>query len=391
FCGFQRFLIRPEIVTFLFIAIFFYCMEHFDRYKYAPFFILPFIQVLWSNMHGLYILGILFMALYLLGEISNILIFRFLGKLEQKKFDIQQWTRRGACFLLVCVASLLNANGKDGILYPYTIFQEIFSKATSPISTVGELVSPFAFPNVPFPNPVILFKLFVLLSIVALIFNIKRLRFCYLLPFCAFFFLAVLSFRNIAIFALMAMPMTVYNIAGIIDYFKLKKRPRFLPSPHGINAALVIIIVISNILIMILIANNHIYKRLGYHRKFGFGISEFFPQEAAEYIKNPTNAIKGNIFNSADIGGYLIWQLYPERKVSLDGRWEVYGDFINNIRKFSDRNYFMQIVKKYNITLLVLGKTAQELHLVRWWLSRDPYWRFVKETKNTYIFKRLYF
>ncbi|MGA1869424.1 MAG: hypothetical protein ACMUJM_12870 [bacterium] len=391
FCGFQRFLLRPEIFTFLFIVIFFYFIENFSKYKYAVFFILPFIQLLWSNMHGLYILGIIFMMLYYCGECINILIYRYLGKLEERECSMRIWTRKLICLLLVSGASLINANGKDGILYPFTIFQEIFSKATSPIATVGELISPFSFPQTKFPDPVVMFKILIVLSLVAFLMNIKKIRFCYLLPFCAFLFLAVLSFRNIAIFALIATPMTVYNIAGFIDSLKGKTSTRLVKLRHATSMALFISIVIINVVIIFLISNNYIYKRLGYHRKFGFGISEYFPQEAVDYIKANADQIGGNLFNSADIGGYLIWQLYPEWKVSLDGRWEVYGNFIHDIRKLADRSYFMQLVHRYNIMLLVLGKTSQEYLLLRWWLGRDPGWRFIKQTQNTIIFKRRYF
>lgn len=39
----------------------------------------------------------------------------------------------------------------------------------------------------------------------------------------------------------------------------------------------------------------------------------------------------GNIFNSYGWGGYLIWRLYPEYHVYIDGRADVYGDlFIND-------------------------------------------------------------
>jgi hypothetical protein len=36
--------------------------------------------------------------------------------------------------------------------------------------------------------------------------------------------------------------------------------------------------------------------------------------------------LPGPIFNWYDWGGYLIWKLYPERRVYIDGRADVYGD-----------------------------------------------------------------
>ena len=186
-----------------------------------------------------------------------------------------------------------------------------------------------------------------------------------------------------ALFAIIATPVTIYNLHSIIDYFKLNYK-------NKIFAFIICFCIVSlNLFIIFSITQNQIYKRLGYHRSFGFGISEFFPKEAANFIKTQGDQIEGNIFNSADIGGYFIWKLYPERLVSLDGRWEVYGDFIFNIPKFVDKDYFMQLALKYNINMLVLSKRSRELQLIGTWLRSAPTWRFIKETKNTYIFKRI--
>ncbi len=39
------------------------------------------------------------------------------------------------------------------------------------------------------------------------------------------------------------------------------------------------------------------------------------------------NKPEGNIFNSYEWGGYIIWRLYPQYKVYIDGRaFDVYGD-----------------------------------------------------------------
>ena len=43
-----------------------------------------------------------------------------------------------------------------------------------------------------------------------------------------------------------------------------------------------------------------------------------YPVDAAAFLKK--NRISGNMFNPYAWGGYLIWALYPDHKVFIDGR-----------------------------------------------------------------------
>jgi hypothetical protein len=51
---------------------------------------------------------------------------------------------------------------------------------------------------------------------------------------------------------------------------------------------------------------------------------EKFPAAAVEFLRARPEA--GPVFNSYGWGGYLIWKLYPQRHVYIDGRADVYGD-----------------------------------------------------------------
>ena len=57
-----------------------------------------------------------------------------------------------------------------------------------------------------------------------------------------------------------------------------------------------------------------------------------YPSGAVAFLKSHT--LPPNIFGYYDWGGYLIWSLYPEQRVYIDGRADVYGDSI--FRQFSD-------------------------------------------------------
>jgi hypothetical protein len=52
-------------------------------------------------------------------------------------------------------------------------------------------------------------------------------------------------------------------------------------------------------------------------------VESHFPVRAVEFIKS--NRLEGQLYNSLDWGGYLIWSL-PDLPVSMDGRTNLHGD-----------------------------------------------------------------
>lgn len=81
-----------------------------------------------------------------------------------------------------------------------------------------------------------------------------------------------------------------------------------------------------------------------------------FPTKAADFIT--INKISGNIYTTADWGGYIIWRMNPENKIFHDGRmlypqraWES-----NNARIIADNQppYWKGLFNMYNIQIVVL-------------------------------------
>ena len=61
--------------------------------------------------------------------------------------------------------------------------------------------------------------------------------------------------------------------------------------------------------------------------------AEQFPQKAVAFLRAGDHPQK--IFVYYDWGGYAIWKLYPEYRVFVDGRADLYGDDL--LRQFQDR------------------------------------------------------
>jgi hypothetical protein len=79
------------------------------------------------------------------------------------------------------------------------------------------------------------------------------------------------------------------------------------------------------------------------------------PVYAAEFLA--TNGAQGNVFNTYSEGGYLLWRLWPNIKIAMDGRSEVYlgqpiADYYAILENTSSTDFLIN--QKYNIQYFVL-------------------------------------
>ncbi len=72
-----------------------------------------------------------------------------------------------------------------------------------------------------------------------------------------------------------------------------------------------------------LVSNRYYFGANPHLATFGAGLSWWFPRRAAEFIQR--EHLPGEIFNTYDEGGYVTWQLGPERRDYIDGRDTLFG------------------------------------------------------------------
>ena len=100
-------------------------------------------------------------------------------------------------------------------------------------------------------------------------------------------------------------------------------------------------------------------------------VADFQPVEAVAHLRETSPT--GNLFNSYKWGGYLIWSLYPDMPVFIDGRTNLYADEF--LRAYLDpafaRPGWQATLEQYEIDI-VLIETGSNLAGV---LSVEPGWR----------------
>ena len=282
--------IRPEIFSYLFIALFFYVLWKVKNKEisFKWLIVLPIIQLFWINIHIYFVFGIFIIGAFLFEEL-----------ILKKRFD----KKLLYSFFSVTLISFLNPFNISGLMYPFNIFKEYGYK-------IVENQSIFFLHRLDFNNPnILLFKIsFILLFLsFLLVFLLNRKKFSIVLFIFSlvFGFMACFAIRNFTLFGLFAFLSICINLKLILDKIKFKE---------NVKEVLIIISLLSIVLFGVF--NNFDY----FKREIGIGLLGG-NNNAAEFFKE--NDLKGPIFNNYDIGGYLIYHLYPE-KVFVDNRPEAY-------------------------------------------------------------------
>jgi len=108
------------------------------------------------------------------------------------------------------------------------------------------------------------------------------------------------------------------------------------------------------------------------------------PMAAIEFLRN--NPIRGNMFNNDEIGDYVIYELYPQYKVFVDGRSDMYGTPIMKeyMKVVAIDRGWKDILSKYDINYIFFYTDSV---LVRHLLT-DTAWRCIYSDNVASIFLR---
>jgi len=135
------------------------------------------------------------------------------------------------------------------------------------------------------------------------------------------------------------------------------------------------------------IVNGSFYRHMGWaDREFSMAETERFPVDIVEHLET----IEGNVWNSSNLGGYLIWKLWPEKRVGLDGRWEVYGELVPKLKAvYGSPLLFDQRVRQHDIRAVVLSRGFLESRRMLPWLSQRRDWRLTMDGRRAVLFERV--
>jgi tetratricopeptide (TPR) repeat protein len=353
--------LRPQIIFLLFLVSYIYILNlyYFRNKNYL--FLLPIFQVFWTNIHGSFVLGIILAGLFFLISTTQLLWANRnnINSVFKNKMLIISL----AVVILLFVASLVNP-------YGYTIYDiplktafakeaQGFIQEWSPIS----LKSLFCFSF----DSLLWFKVFFLLTLISFILrkeNMKSIE--HVAFFIIFSLMAFIHHRFAGAFGVAMGHIFVFNISNIVGN-KISQKVLTYTRKWSF-----VILILS--LSFLLLGLQKGYKNIEFSIRRGH-----YPQGVVQFIKE--KEIKGNIFNSFDYGGFLIWHLYPQLKVFIDGRViTVYSEdfFWLHRQGLKNETVWKRLVNKYDVDIVLIDdKRDNGYRIFVKQLDDDPAWSLV--------------
>jgi hypothetical protein len=359
--------VRPQMLSMLFAGIFVLVLGDYGRNvrTKAIWLLIP-LMVLWVNMHAGYAMGLALIVLTMVSMLTDGLL---LPEASMKK----TWPRiRTLCLLLIgcIVAVCVNPSGTRMYSYP-------FETLTS--SAMMQYIQEWKSPNFHQPMFQALALLF-LVTFAALALSAKRARPGELLMLLVTALATLRSSRNVPFFALLAMPLLAEH-----SWHWVTAQPwgQWFTKPETRTASALKIVL--NVLILLIIPLALVGFRIGANaRNQSQTESENYPAAAVNFMihEKPPQPI----YNEYVWGGYLIWRLYPEYRVNMDGRADVYGDAL--IEEFlavhDGETKWRESLEKQGIRTVLVKPEVPLASLLR----QDTGWQNVFEDKGSVIFVR---
>jgi len=329
-------LARPHVFSILLTVIWCDCLRRFQSEDRKLFVVcLPFLMLLWVNLHGGFIIGFILLGIYLVSD--------WFSLLTRKQDSLGVDRTRAKTLLLIllaCVAvCFFNPYGFDILLFPLRVTSDRF---------VMDRVTEFLSPNFHEPLP---FKYMFLLLIGSLAVSRSRLGFIDLTLMMLLSYMALYSARHVSLFAVVLAPILLNTLVDLID----RLPERFSTSYATRNQNLLAIEKTLNaylwptaslIVVFTLVATGLITYHFDARK---------FPVKAVEFLQR--EKIVGNVFNDDEFGDYMIYAVWPTYRVFMDGRSDMYGETFGRdyLRIANVAPGWKQTLKKYDVRWVIFN------------------------------------
>ncbi|MGH7739563.1 MAG: tetratricopeptide repeat protein [bacterium] len=359
-CCELRFLLRPEILSWIFLLLTLLVLDERKKLGRLPWIFLPLLQIIWVNTEGLFVLEWVVLGAYLVSD-----------WIESGRPD------RGLvrAFYLTVAAAFVNPYFLQGVLFPFTLLTHL-----EPYNVfhhfVAEFQSPWSVPrrqNVPFfPSlPLALYKIMSLglLALIAMSFRKRKIHEWFLAS--AFFGLSVFSIRNIPLFFFVALPIG----ASCLKEFLRASLPWVQTLSAHLRsrpwAARVTTLFILLLALRVATQAYYVSDRRMVHNGFGMDEGQI-PVKAVKFLDR--YQLNGTLLNNQAFGSWLDWK--GPGPVFIDGRLEVMGaSFYTEYLHSYEPGGLKPLLQKYGIQLVLLDHMMDMPWVAQ--LQTLPDWRLI--------------
>jgi len=356
FCSFiflaascNRIIGRPEMFSHLFTIIFIYVLTRFQNHK-TLIYVLPILQLIWTNMHEAFGTGIVIIGIYVFATWVDFLV----NKKKEKPLQVT------LTLMLSILLILINPYGLEMLSRPLEIFSQLnTNKYTTELSnyTTHEFWQTSTY-----------FTLgFLVITCLGMVTfpleksNENRLKYLInqfglanILLILAFTVLASSAYRNLIFLNIVLLPFVVQSLFKFIVFIGSKTKLR-IPQLY-----ISLLTVIVGIVFYISIVSNQYYSINKVSHTYGLQFSAMQnPDGAAQFLK-ANNLDSKIIFTDYLASSYLLYQLSPNFKTFVDLRdLDVFPDtfFQKNAESYANYENYKLLDEKYNFKAAVVLNT----------------------------------
>jgi len=362
---------KPELFSpllFCWMALIFFYIK-LNR-KISLFYLYPLIFALWVNLHGAFVVGLVFLALAFAGEILNRVFF------PRESFTTGNLFHFGIAVVLSAAATMLNPYG---INYLISLFPTAMSAMGSASHTgqydrfiaaytnLWPYLKGLKIPFLSFHFTAWIMTLMFIAMIGLSIYEWIKKRSCD-------FTLLLVSFALYWKGMDTSRASYFFPIAFFFFFFYLlihRLKFRSIPARATVFSLLVFI--------FFFIIIPWITIRQGIDNKwFGADFDSYAPVKEVAFLKK--HHLEGPLFNDYGIGGYLVWALYPDYRVFIDPRGglyrnQVFPDYMEFTMKRVNAEDIRLFREKYPFKIAIIH--YRQMNLIFDFLKAGDEWRLL--------------
>jgi hypothetical protein len=345
-------------------VIWYYLLDTYQYRNRNYLYFLPFVMLIWVNLHGAFIIGFVLLGTYFTGN----LIYYFLKQGDDKQVHCQKSKTFVIIGFACLLASMINPYGYHILLFPFDFVTNKFL-----IAHVQEF-RPANFQDL------LVYKYLFLIMLAVLMTSRLRLNIIELILVLGFTYMSLYSVRNIPMSAIIVAPIIIRRLDDMTrqsnnrlisvlnnrssSFMETEKKARGFLWP-ALAVFLVVFIAVTG-------AVKHNFD------------PEVKAVDAVKFLKD--EHISGNMFNNDEIGDYIIYAAYPQYRVFVDGRNDMYGmehmkDYLRVIRL--DREW-ENVLETYDIQWIFFDAES----LLSRYLHERPDWHLIYADKIAHIYVR---
>jgi hypothetical protein len=354
---------RPHLFSMLMLAIWLIMADQLARGEHTHIWGFPVLMVIWSNLHGEFIAGILVLLAYVAGWTWDFLFGR-------QNADILVGKKLLLALILSTIACLFTPSGLEswGSLLGFVNNQYIMSRMAESNS-----------PNFQQPELRILLLLIVI-SIFLLGINGKKIPTGHAILLAGFTAMSLLATRNAHLYGMVAAFVLAGTLQGAENTRALRRVENTFKIVEGQLRGIVIPILATIFLGMLVITNQ------SFQSHYIFKPS-FFPVDAIAWLKR--NPQEGRMFNDLNWGGYLALNLWPSQSPFIDSiadgtvEAKTQGTLTRQYEAAVTLSGWQDIFMQYNITWVILEPQSQLAKM----LQGSYYWNVLYQDGTAIVLR----